>query len=369
MNRVAFVTTCKGRLHHLQQTLPRFVAEQPDELIVVDYGCPQGTATWVHENFPDAEVVRVEDDPGFSLSRARNFGAAAATADWICFLDADSVVAPGWVRWMRDALRPGCFFRVAPASGVRQAELWGTFIVEGDAFRRCGGYDELLRGWGGEDADLYRRLQRSGLREADFPGEFVSTIAHGDDERLTYSQFPDRARQLSANVLYLSAKHASMVLASVTDELPLAERRRISQVVQSAVSGWADGAHASSLVIRLDVQEFGDWLPAIYRHRARCTLTLTVEAQPVRRDGLLKYLSYRVRRDVRKAVARVLGIPLRGLDAIDSQIVSAVRRRLADTSEAFPHALMLSAEGDGARLPSPLHLWVCCEFSLLPAQA
>lgn len=367
MNRVAFVTTCKGRLHHLQQTLPRFVAEQPDELIVVDYGCPQGAAAWVKEHFPDVKVVCVDDDPGFSLSRARNLGAAEVTADWICFVDADTVVAPGWVRWMRNALQQGRFFRVAQASAARQPELWGTFIVERDVFGRCGGYDELLRGWGGEDGDLYRRLHCSGLSEADFPCDFVSTIAHGDNERLTYSQFPDRARQLSANVLYLSAKHASMVLTSVTDELPLAERKRISQVIESAVSGWAGATHASPLVIRLDMLELGDWVPAMYRHLARCTLTLTVEVHPVRGDGRLRYFCYRVRRDARKALARLRGVPLRSLSAIEQQIVNTVRRRFADRSE--PPALTLRAEGDGARLPSPLHLGVCCEFSLLPERA
>lgn len=49
---VGFVTTCRGRLHHLQQTIPRIVAEQPDEIIVVDHDCPQGTGDWLEKNYP-----------------------------------------------------------------------------------------------------------------------------------------------------------------------------------------------------------------------------------------------------------------------------------------------------------------------------
>ena len=43
-------------------------------MIVVDYGCPDGTEAWVKQNFPEVKVVKVEDDPGFSISRARNLG-------------------------------------------------------------------------------------------------------------------------------------------------------------------------------------------------------------------------------------------------------------------------------------------------------
>jgi hypothetical protein len=35
---IAFITTCKGRLKHIQRTLPALVAESPYEIILVDYG-------------------------------------------------------------------------------------------------------------------------------------------------------------------------------------------------------------------------------------------------------------------------------------------------------------------------------------------
>ena len=80
MSTIAFVTTCKGRLHHIRQTLPRFLAEKPDEVIVVDYGCPDMAGDWVEENHPAAKVVRVTDDPEFCAARARNMGGRAARA-------------------------------------------------------------------------------------------------------------------------------------------------------------------------------------------------------------------------------------------------------------------------------------------------
>jgi glycosyltransferase involved in cell wall biosynthesis len=89
MKSIAFVTTSKGRLNHIKETLPLMAAQNPDEIIVVDYGCPDGTGDWVEANFPVVKVVRIDDDPGFCVSRARNRGAAKSACDLICFIDAD----------------------------------------------------------------------------------------------------------------------------------------------------------------------------------------------------------------------------------------------------------------------------------------
>ena len=70
---IAFVVTCKGRLHHLKETLPLIVKQEPDEIVVVDYGCPDGTAAWVAVNFPRVKIVQF-DSPSFNVSHARNLG-------------------------------------------------------------------------------------------------------------------------------------------------------------------------------------------------------------------------------------------------------------------------------------------------------
>ncbi len=119
MSRIAFVTTCKGRLHHLKQTLPLLLAAGPDQIVVVDYACPDGTADWVKENYPQIDVVRVTDDPGWCLPRARNQGASQVDSGWICFIDADIKIDPSWVVWMQSSLEAGYFYRAAPIEGAR----------------------------------------------------------------------------------------------------------------------------------------------------------------------------------------------------------------------------------------------------------
>jgi glycosyltransferase involved in cell wall biosynthesis len=208
MRSIAFVTTCKGRLHHLMQTLPRFVACAPDEIVVVDYGCPDESGNWVEENFPGVRVVRVNDDPYFCLARARNEGAAVVDSEWLCFVDADMLVDPGWGGWMRESLQNGCFYRVEEVEGERDRNAWGTCICPRSAFLTVGGYDEVIRGWGGEDDELYFRLRSAGLVEDVFPEKYSRGIPHSDEERTAFHENRDRFLQQDINRCYMEIKRS-----------------------------------------------------------------------------------------------------------------------------------------------------------------
>ncbi len=181
---VAFVTTCKGRLHHLQKTLPGVVAEAPTEIVVVDYGCPDRTAEWVRTNFPSVRVVQVNDDPGFCAARARNIGAANCLSPWLCFIDADMMVGRGFLHWIRSNA-DARFYYLTDGFGDPERSDSGTFLVHRDSFNRAGQYDEAFRGWGGEDYDLYIRLFLQGNHRSKLP-PFITAIEHDDAERLRF---------------------------------------------------------------------------------------------------------------------------------------------------------------------------------------
>lgn len=227
--RIAFVTTCKSRLHHLKETLPLLVSMGPEQIIVVDYGCPDGTGEWVRQNYPGVALVSVSDDPGFCASRARNLGAEAVSAEWICFIDADIRIDPSWLDWMRGNLQPNHFYRAAKVQGVRDKETWGTVICQKAAFQRLGGYDEAFRGWGGEDDDLYFRLvEVAGQIESSYPSHFVSAISHGDEERTKFHEIKSRELQLVINRYYREAKY--FLMRTSRADLPISVRE--SLVVQ-----------------------------------------------------------------------------------------------------------------------------------------
>ena len=177
---LSLITTCKNRLPHLKQTLPLMLQQPRAEVIVVDYGCEQGTAAWVKEHHPAAKLVEVNDDPVFSIARARNIGAKNASHELLCFVDADVMIHFELGKWLEINHDPNRFYLYPDQ---KKFDLCGFVIVARKHFFKVEGYDEAIRGWGAEDNDLYERLARTGLSKSRIPLGSLSAIPHGDELR------------------------------------------------------------------------------------------------------------------------------------------------------------------------------------------
>ncbi|MCC7225365.1 MAG: glycosyltransferase [Burkholderiaceae bacterium] len=247
MNRIAFVVTCKGRLHHLRQSLPLLTRQPDSECIVVDYDCPDHSHLWVSEHFPQVRVIHVKDSSLFNISHARNLGAQNTTAPWLCFVDADILVAEDFAEKLTPALRDGFYYRPLPISW----EKWGTHLCARGDFQRVEGYDEVMQGWGGEDNDLYRRLEELGCRPAGFPGDLVSSIQHGNEERTRHYEIRDRWVNQRINAFYLQIKY-DVARHMKTTSLPPASRQTIyAEVRRSLLRDIAQGAAISRFEVAL----------------------------------------------------------------------------------------------------------------------
>jgi len=216
--KITYVTTCKGRLHHLARTLPAAAGQAGVECIVVDYGCPDGAGDWVLETHPGVKVVRVSDDPGFNLARARNLGAAQAQSEWLAFIDADVLLAPDFFARVSSTLSPGHYY----LPGTNDPNTWGSMLVERSAFLTVGGYDEAIVGWGGEDNDLYEALSLGGVRRAFYRGDLVTPIRHSDAERTQFHGNKDIERARWLNQAYRGMKFDVIRLLS---RMPTLEER------------------------------------------------------------------------------------------------------------------------------------------------
>jgi glycosyltransferase involved in cell wall biosynthesis len=73
-----------------------------DEVIVVDDGSTDGTAQWLSEAFPEAKLIR-QDNQG--VSAARNAGIRSAHSEWIALLDSDDCWLPEKIAKQMEALR------------------------------------------------------------------------------------------------------------------------------------------------------------------------------------------------------------------------------------------------------------------------
>jgi glycosyltransferase involved in cell wall biosynthesis len=205
---VSLVVTCKDRLSHLQQTLPTFLAQSFSKIIVIDYGCSQGSSDWVRSLSANIILKRVDDDPGFCLSRARNSSISLIETDLIFFIDADVKLKLGFDRWLKENVTDLSSFYVS--SRPCDDSLYGTVVCPTVHFQKVGMYDEAYRSWGGEDVDLYLRLGRQSLQTASFPCDFLDPITHGDDLRC-----------LAIKSGGMGSKHMAILLAKFYREIKL----------------------------------------------------------------------------------------------------------------------------------------------------
>lgn len=268
VSSISFITTCKGRLEHLVETLPCLVAQPGTETILVDYDCPDRAADWTNLNFPAVKVVRVEQQPYFNAARARNRGAAAATAPWLCFVDADTLVAPGFAETVLPVLDPGAYFQCVHG----RHELVGSVVLPRTVFEAIQGYDEVIEGWGAEDRDLYHRLERLGLRREELAPHLLDTIKHGAELRTRFHRVKDRMTVWVINRMYLEVKHGMQAL--IGQDAPTEVRSRIYREIEAEVLA----ARAAGRQPTFTLSE--GWRPFVSKHEVERILTVRMRPVP-----------------------------------------------------------------------------------------
>lgn len=88
------------------------------ELVVVDDGSADTTGDVLAAVADDEPRLTVVGGAGAGAAAARNAGLAAATGDWIAFLDDDNTMAPGWLRAVAEYVG-----RVPDCGAVHGAQL------------------------------------------------------------------------------------------------------------------------------------------------------------------------------------------------------------------------------------------------------
>lgn len=227
---LTYVTTCKGRLQHLKQTLPRVVAQGLENIIVVDFDCPDGTAKWVNENFPSVRVIKIENQPKFLHARTRNIGGYAANTRWIAFFDADALLEETFFQKVAETIQPGYYYTPNNPDG----NTWGSCFVEKSNFELVGGYDEAVDHWGGVDIAFYNLLNFVGVFGANYDGSLISAIKHDDGKRMEFTteQSVEFAQQMS--VVYEQCKLDAMRV--VGGLIPFEARIALRQVIKVALT-------------------------------------------------------------------------------------------------------------------------------------
>jgi GT2 family glycosyltransferase len=208
------------------------------EVVVVDDGSPEAPRV------PDGVRLVVQEDRGFRLAAARNLGASVADGEVLCFLDADTVPEPGYVRELTrlpalasdvvtagrrrhaalgEAPEEARVERIAPAleldepGWLRRAHADSRDLLDADdrsyrfvigavtacsadLFADTGGYDEGFTRYGGEDWEWAYRAWLAGGVLAHVP----TAVAWHDGPEWSGRDLADRQRAKNAETLLLA---------------------------------------------------------------------------------------------------------------------------------------------------------------------
>ena len=206
--QIVFTTTCKGRAAHVQDTLPRNLADNPNSrFVLLDYSSRDGLVDYlltahgrdIHDgrltiySFPTAPVFR--------MGHAKNMAARCAMlegADILVTMDADNATRPGFDALVaahltepRVYLAPD-FPRIKSlphGPGRPQRGYAGRLAIRRQDFLKLGGYDETFDTWRGEDIDLIARMQRIGDFQMDIiPTRYLEAIPH--NSKVRFREYP-----------------------------------------------------------------------------------------------------------------------------------------------------------------------------------
>ena len=202
---IVFCTTCKGRLDHLKQTLPKNLGDNPrSTFLVLDYGSQDGLLDWLkgemHQHIESGRLVvyGYYDWPKYRFSHAKNLAHRLGIiehGDVLVSLDADNFAGARFEDFAEEAFRanPRAYLWSRMIQGEMVRGINGRIGVSKQAFLNVGGYDEeKFADWGSEDRDFNHRLEMSGYDAIEIERSFLHAIPHNN--KIRFKEFPQMLR-------------------------------------------------------------------------------------------------------------------------------------------------------------------------------
>lgn len=163
---ISVCTYCKGRRQHAEQSIPLILEqlEENDELVVVDYDCPDKISEYCKSlNNNKLKIVKIDNLDYYSPSHAHNLAFKFSKNEILFFMDIDILLKENCIKNIKNMFNNHenifLLFRQN-----KKLEAVGTCSFLRKKFIKINGYPEEFCGYGYEDYHIYESLRNIGLK-------------------------------------------------------------------------------------------------------------------------------------------------------------------------------------------------------------
>lgn len=187
-----------NRLVHLRQTLPVNIAQNKDygniEFVVLDYNSNDGMEDWARSHLDQyirsgiVKYYKTYEPRYFDLSHSKNMALRLATGNILCLVDADNYAGDSYAHWISSIYASQgkeTIITTLRKDHIPLRDQGGKLCFNRDSIYAVKGFDESLVGYGIDDVDLVRRVEKIGDNRYFIDDEkFLKFIEHSIEERL-----------------------------------------------------------------------------------------------------------------------------------------------------------------------------------------
>jgi len=192
--KTALVIASRNRLQHLRRTVPSFLSQGSDHVIIVDMESTDGTQDWLRSLEIDRLTLAHCDNSEhseFQRSMLLNTGSKIALefgCDVLVHLDCDCIIDYTWLNECIEGME-----RINDCCGAlmfRPIPKWkgsGDVVVPAEIYRKMNGSCEDIINWGFDDSDFRDRMCRLGTAYR-YAREHIRHIYHGEERNHNHSR-------------------------------------------------------------------------------------------------------------------------------------------------------------------------------------
>lgn len=181
----SIISVCMNRNHHLEQSLPTWLATNPNEIIIVDWGSSVSIEPIINKYKSDKiKLVTINNVNKWILTKPYNLAAQLSSYSNILKLDCDSFLESNFFSY-HNLEQDNVFFAGdwKKSRNDNEKHTNGIVYLKRKDFFNVGGYNEYIITYGYDDCDLYNRLEKN-LKRLLINLDTVKHLEHSNEDRM-----------------------------------------------------------------------------------------------------------------------------------------------------------------------------------------